>query len=835
VALVTIDNGEDYTKPTFFGRAALGSLERLLPQLEEGDWSTLVLTGKPFVFAAGADITEFPHATRELAIEGSRAGHALFGRIRELRFPTVAAVNGACLGGGVEIALHCDACTISAAVRHFACPECFLGIIPAWGGTQLVPRLVGADRAVRFVVANPMRQNRMMTGPEAFELGFAERLFEPAEFLDESIAFALELAANGDTHRLSQSDSDSAQEVIRKARARLDDQVHGAAPAPYKALELIEGACSGWTLEEGYRAEEEAVGELLPGRQAQASLYAFDLVDRRAKRPPGRPDAEPRPIRKVGIVGAGLMAAQLAALVIRRLELPVAMCDVNEEALTSAREGIESELQEQSAKGRYDEGKARFLASLVSTATDYEHFADCDVVLEAVFEEQELKKRVFAELREHVKPDCILATNTSSLSVTEMGADVGIHFFNPVAVLPLVELVRTPTTDDVTLATAWEFVEKLRKRPVLVSDAPAFVVNRVLTRLLAVVLDAVEHGNTADEADQAILRLGLPMAPSVLLQMVGPQVANHVLETLHGAYPGRFPLSRTLANYAEGTDEIALRERDPKTQDEILDAALEAIADEIRHLLEEGVVAEAKDVDTALLLGAGWPFWLGGITKYLDQAGISAKMLGRPLAEVGGGRDHSMSDNWRIRIEVPEEHAETLLGRIGLDLGSDEAKRLAKELEGHRLVVSRDDEILFVYAEAQAQAEQARRIVEAELADEGIEAEIQIERWLPDEERWSGEPPQETWEEEELQRGYAPWEVRVELDSHADADELADKLEGEGYDVIRRWRYLIVGTTSEEEARELARRLHGEAEPGGEVVWEVAPQNPFALFGGLGG
>jgi 3-hydroxyacyl-CoA dehydrogenase/enoyl-CoA hydratase/carnithine racemase len=642
---VTIDNGEDYTKPTFFGRAALESLERLLPELEGGDWAALVLTGKPFVFAAGADITEFPNATRKLAIEGSRAGHELFGRIRALPYPTLAAVNGACLGGGVEIALHCDARTISTAVRHFACPECFLGIIPAWGGTQLVPRLVGAETAVKFVVANPMRQNRLLTGPEAFELGFADRLLEPAEFLDESIAFVLELAANGDSHsdshrdshRDRHRDSHSAAEVIRKARGRLDGQVHGAAPAPYKALDLIEGALSGWSLEEGYAAEEEAVGELLPGPQAQASLYAFDLVDRRAKRPPGKPQAEPRSIKKVGLVGSGLMAAQLAALFLRRLEVPVAMRDVSEDALASARETIDEALAEQVAKGRYDEGKARFLSSLVSTSTSYGDFADCDLVLEAVFEELEVKQRVFAELHEHTKPDCVLATNTSSLSVTEMGADVGIHFFNPVAVLPLVELVRTPDTDAETLATAWAFAEQLRKRPVLVADAPAFVVNRVLTRLMGVVLDAIEHGTDPEEADDAILRLGLPMAPSVLLQMVGPRVANHVLETLHDAYPDRFPLSRTLANYAEGSDEIAIAAHEPRTQDEILESALEALADEVCHLLEEGVVAEAKDVDTALLLGAGWPFWLGGITKHLDQTGISERMCGRPLAEIGAG------------------------------------------------------------------------------------------------------------------------------------------------------------------------------------------------------
>jgi len=195
-----------------------------------------------------------------------------------------------------------------------------------------------------------------------------------------------------------------------------------------------------------------------------------------------------------------------------------------------------------------------------------------------------------------------------------------------------------------------------------------------------------------------------------------------------------------------------------------------------------------------------------------------------------------MSDDWRIRIELGEAaHADTLLGRLGLDLGSDEARRLAKELQGHRLAVSNDEDTVFVYVDAAAQADQARKIVEAELQDEGIEAEAITEHWLPDEERWSGEPPSETWEEEVIEHGHAPWEVRVELPSHEEADKLADELEREGFDVARRWRYLIVGAGSEEEARALAKRVHGDAEPGGEVVWEVTPQNPFAVFGGLGG
>jgi 3-hydroxyacyl-CoA dehydrogenase len=237
----------------------------------------------------------------------------------------------------------------------------------------------------------------------------------------------------------------------------------------------------------------------------------------------------------------------------------------------------------------------------------------------------------------------VLATNTSSLSVTEMGADlehpervVGMHFFNPVAVLPLVELVRTPQTDDVTLATAWEVTGKLRKRGVLVSDAPAFVVNRILSRTTTVLMDALEHGNTVDDTDEAMLRLGLPMAPSVLLQMVGPRVANHVLHTLHEAYPARYPLSPTLDNFAEGKDEIVVREHAPRSVEEIHEAVLEAIADEVRHLLDEGVVQEAADVDTCLILGAGYPFWLGGITKHLDQTGVSQRIAGRPLGELAG-------------------------------------------------------------------------------------------------------------------------------------------------------------------------------------------------------
>ena len=635
VALVTIDNGEDWTKPSTFGRAALESLERLLGELEGGEWAGLLLTGKPFVFAVGADIDQFPNVTPDEARAGSRAGHELFGRLRALRFPTLAAINGACLGGGMEIALHCDYRTISTAVRHFGCPEVFLGLFPAWGGTQLVPRLVGAETAVKVLVENPMRQNRMLTGAQAQELGLADALFEPAEFVDESLAYLLKQTGSDPKRDESVTiDPQEPEEVVRRARSRVEDQTHGAARAPQVALDLIEGSAH-WTLEEGYRAEEDAIAELLPGPQAQASIYAFNLVERRAKKGVGVPDVPPRRVEKVGIVGAGLMATQLATLFLRRLEVPVVLRDLEQGIVDSALDSIRGEFAGLAAKGRYDEGKARFLGSLASGRTTFDGFEDCDLVLEAVVERLDVKQEVFGELRSRVRPECVLATNTSSLSVAEMGADVGMHFFNPVAVLPLVELVRTDETSDEALATAWAVCGKLRKRSVLVRDAPAFVVNRVLTRMTVTLMDALEHGNTVDETDEAILRLGLPMAPSVLLQMVGPRVAFHVLETLHEAYPDRFPLSPTLRNFAEGSDEIMVAEVRPRGVEEITEAALEAMADECRHILEEGVVAEAADIDTCLLLGAGFPFWLGGITRHLDDAGVSERVVGRKLADVG--------------------------------------------------------------------------------------------------------------------------------------------------------------------------------------------------------
>jgi 3-hydroxyacyl-CoA dehydrogenase len=242
-------------------------------------------------------------------------------------------------------------------------------------------------------------------------------------------------------------------------------------------------------------------------------------------------------------------------------------------------------------------------------------------VIEAVFEELDVKRTVFGELERVVDESCVLATNTSALSVAAMGDGLehperllGLHFFNPVALMPLVELVRTPETDDPTVATAWAAADKLRKRPVLVHDAPGFVVNRLLTRMMLVVQESVERGNSIEEADEGVLMLGLPMAPSVLLQMVGEQVATHVRETLQAAFPDRF------ATNPDGP---------VRSVEEIRDAVLEALADEVGQMLEDGVVDSPQDIDTALILGAGFPFFMGGLTPYLRANGYTFELSAR--------------------------------------------------------------------------------------------------------------------------------------------------------------------------------------------------------------
>nr|WP_296066236.1 3-hydroxyacyl-CoA dehydrogenase NAD-binding domain-containing protein [uncultured Actinoplanes sp.] len=654
-ALITLDNGLDHRKPNSFGPAGLRELDAAITKATEAGPAFIAITGKPYIFCVGADITGIPFLTsREQALELGELGHRVFARLKDSEIPTFAFINGAALGGGLEVALHCHFRTVSAGAAALGLPEVAIGLVPGWGGSQLLPNLIGVPGAAQVILQNPLTQ-KVLKPKQAAELGVADALFEPADFLERSLEWAAGVVDGEITVERPEIDRDMWDGVLFFAKQQLDERLHGAVPSANKALELLALAKEA-DFADGTAAETQALADLIMGDESRASLYAFDLVQRRAKRPVGVPDRElARKVTKVGVIGAGLMASQLALLFVRRLQVPVVLTDLDQTRVDKGVAYVHEQIDKLVAKRRLDEGTAAKLRGLVSGSVDKSVFADADFVIEAVFENLDLKKQVWAEVEKIVTPEAILATNTSSLSVTEMAADlehpervVGFHFFNPVAVLPLLEIIRGERTDDATLATAFAVGKELRKSSVLVKDAPAFVVNRLLTRYTSEIFKAIDAGTPLETVDTALDPLGLPMRPMALMQLVGPAVGYHVGETLHRAFPDRFADSPGLKKIVDAglpvmvDDEInpAVAElvaggSAPLTGDQVRANALDALAEEIRIMLDEGVVAEPQDIDLCMVLGAGWPFHLGGITPYLDRSGISERVTGRRFLPPG--------------------------------------------------------------------------------------------------------------------------------------------------------------------------------------------------------
>lgn len=660
--LITLDNGLDHTKPNTLGPWDLRAINATYDEvLARDDVAAIMVTGKPFILAAGANLKQIAGIdSLDAARLVAQIGHGVLGKMHTSTVPTFGLINGLSLGGGTEVTLNCHYRTVSRACPAIAFPEVFLGILPGWGGATLLPKLIGPARAVEVIIANALNQNKVLSGPRAFELGLADAIFDGADFLEQSIAWVADVVTG--TVTVERSAAAEAtwpeaewDEAIKTGRHLSHQKTGDAAPAAGRCLDVMAAAQHN-TLAEGFALEDEVLGELVMTEEFRSGLYAFDLVQRRAKKPTGAPDRElARKVTRVGVVGAGLMASQLALLFIRRLGVPVIMSDLDQERVDRGLAGVHAEIDKLVAKGRADEAKANQLRALISGTTDQSDFASCDFVIEAVFEEMGVKQQVFAALEEHVSPECVLATNTSSLSITEMASGlqhpervVGFHFFNPVAVLPLLELVRGEKTDDETLATAFATAKGLRKNAVLVQDAPAFVVNRVLTRLLAEVNRVVDEGTPVEDADAALAPMGLPMPPFVLMELVGPAIALHVNETLNNAFGDRFPVSESLRALV-GAGKRSVYDRDEKGRpfvsdetrallvqgdtpvppEQILDRCRAALAEEIGLMLAEGVVAGPPEIDLCMILGAGWPFHLGGITPYLDRTGTAEQVVGQ--------------------------------------------------------------------------------------------------------------------------------------------------------------------------------------------------------------
>ncbi len=667
LALVTLDNGRDHTRPSTLGPQGLLEFARVMDdqaaRAARGEIAAVAVTGKPFILAAGADLSKVGDIpSREAGVAMAQLGHYALGKLGELGVPSFVFINGLALGGGVEVALNADYRTIDRNAAGIALPEVFLGIIPGWGGAWLLPNLIGIENALKVVVENPLKNNRMLKAPQAFDLGMADAMFDSASFLEDSIRWADGVVA-GRTKVKRANEPGKLERAVKWdaaigiARKMLEKRIGTVAKSPYVALDLLKAAKSS-TKAQGFAAEDEALGELISGDQFRASIYAFNLVQKRAKRPAGAPDKElAKKVTKVGVLGAGLMASQFALLFLRRLQVPVVITDLDQARVDKGLAYIHGELDELQQKGRLDSDEANRLRALVSGTVDKADFADCDWVIEAVFEELSIKQQVFAEIEQHVSPEAVLATNTSSLSVEQIGATlknpervVGFHFFNPVAVMPLIEVVNAPATDDATLATAMGVAQKLRKNAVITADSPGFVVNRILAKLLGEAMHAVENGTPFEDVVAAQRHFGLPMDPFVLLDLVGLKVGAHVLDTHHAAFPERFFPSAALHELAEagvllekdgkgnptGIDKKAVKivakhrpeGARPSTVAELTARLEDGLADEIHRMLESGVVSAAEDIDLCMILGAGWPFQMGGVTPFLDRVGASERVFG---------------------------------------------------------------------------------------------------------------------------------------------------------------------------------------------------------------
>lgn len=675
--------------------AVTGALATALDRAEAGEIQAIALTGTGRVFLAGADLSMFADPTAAANVKGmTTAAHALQVRVRASSVPILAHLNGVALGGGLEVALMADVRTVAPGVRALGLPETSLGILPGWGGTTLLQSVVGAETAVRMILEDPAR-DRQLNAEQALEIGLVDEIAaDLEEALDE---FAALVAAHVDVDvddtdvvdpALAASAADDSSPLpgawggraaplpgvdTPEAEALLDalDAPHSGAetrrawaarlaaqgaPAVGRALDLLQ-ALPGSELEEALAREGAALEELVHSDGAAASLYSAELL--RHGKPGRNPVDGAREIRTVGVAGAGLMASQIAAQLALGLQVPVVMRDLDEEIAAKGLAAAREVIAQTAARGKLDEETAAKISENLSATVDLQDLAGCDLVLEAVPEVLKIKKSVFAELEGVLAEDALLVTNTSSLSVARMAEDlahpervVGLHFFNPVAKMPLVEVIHTEATDETTLATGLEVVRQLRKFAVRSADAPGFIVNRLLFRVLGAVLASVDAGADPAEVDASLDPLGMPMRPFELLDLVGLAVADHVgtvlLEELGDRFhasPGLHAMAEKKAHFTErsktsvhpqvsptvaevfqagGTDGAAA-----PVGDALLEKVQDGLAEEIAMMLDSGVVERPEQVDLALILGAGFPRHRGGVTPYLDASGASQRAAGR--------------------------------------------------------------------------------------------------------------------------------------------------------------------------------------------------------------
>lgn len=653
VVLITLDNGRGPLEPNTFGREGLRSLDAAFDEAMKFDPAAIALIGKPFCFSIGADLAAIGMDRATTLIVGKQ-GHDAFRRFTDSAVPTFCFLNGMAIGGGLELALACHYRTVAADVAAISFPECALGLFQGWGGTQLLPNLIGPHDAVSVIFENAL-DNKMLDASEATKIGIADIQLDPADFVDASMRWLVDVVNGEITVPRTEFDRGSGWDAaLTRAREIVEAKTHGASPGPLRALELFDLARHR-DLDRGYLAESEAMADVLLSDELRASLYALGLVQVRANTQPKTAVAETRSVQRVGIVGTEPHASQLALIIAMKSGLPVVVCDRDQARVKHSVNLPHVEIDALLVSGGVLQDDADRLRSLVSGSSDWKALRTADFVFEVVDEELKTKRQVLADIETCVSSTCVLATTTTLLSVTDIATGlinpervIGVSYAAPIAVSKIFEVILGNQTDPTTVATTLEFCKAIGRTAVLVSDTPSFLLNRVLARFFGEILKFVDEGASFHTAENALYSLGLSRPPSQMLELVGAEQLLRVTERLQAAYPDRFAVSRALQQLALGDrpgvpqsstasattldselQSVGHADSAPPTPNTLLNRVSSALADEVRHILDEGVVSEPQDLDLALILGMGFPFWLGGITPFLDRTGASERVAGR--------------------------------------------------------------------------------------------------------------------------------------------------------------------------------------------------------------
>jgi 3-hydroxyacyl-CoA dehydrogenase/enoyl-CoA hydratase/3-hydroxybutyryl-CoA epimerase/3-hydroxyacyl-CoA dehydrogenase/enoyl-CoA hydratase/3-hydroxybutyryl-CoA epimerase/enoyl-CoA isomerase len=659
--ITTITFDQPDSRANTLGQAVVGEWEALIRQLQgRSDVRGLILqSGKPGMFIAGADLRELgsarpdPAQTRALC----RRGLAVIAAIEALPFPSVAVIDGGCMGGGLELALGFD---FRLAGSHPKCelglPEVKIGLFPGWGGTQRLTRLVGPSVAAELICAgeavNPSRARELGI---VFDAVPSERLREEATRLlrwaQETKAWETERRRKRQPVGLSEEQLAFAAAV---AKAQVLAKTKGQLPAPVAACEAIFKGCN-LPLEDGLNVETELFVPLVGSPVARNLIAVFFMGQRLAKDPGG--SAQPRPVERVGVVGAGIMGAGIAGAHVRR-GIPVLLSDSIPAALQKGVAAVTKVMEERIKIGRAMPAELVAALGRLSTVGTLTAFADRDVVIEAIVENESAKVALFGELQKVVGSDAILASNTSTISIGRMAQSVsrperfaGMHFFNPVDRMQLVEVIRSEKTSDQTVVTLVALAKKIGKTPIVVRDCPGFLVNRILFPYINESLVLLEEGAGPRDVDKAAVVFGMPMGPITLNDVVGNDTALYAGRVVNTAFVDRAKTARILEelvaagrlgqksgagfySYARGTrgaDDPAFATLLEKCRtgkrtispEEITDRLFLPMLTEASRILTEGIVREPADVDMGLILGIGFPAWRGGLLRWADELGLA--------------------------------------------------------------------------------------------------------------------------------------------------------------------------------------------------------------------